>query len=141
MEDIYIEANSQTAADIAAGISYPSYSVVWKQKDENGIPVLMTAPTPFYVDVKAAQARQLEIQRSELKYRREQMIRVDKEVEEFVSKYPDIAGKSVTEPELQQQIMEYHDASGTDEEEQRKGAAPGSSVMRAFKFRNLLGSE
>lgn len=139
LEDIYIEANSQTAADIAAGISYPSYSVVWKQKDENGIPVLMTAPTPFYVDVKAAQARQLEIQRSELKYRREQMRRVDKEVEEFVSKYPAIAGKSVTEKELQQQIMEYHDASETDEEEQ--GNAPGSSIMGAFRFRNLLGGE
>lgn len=114
LEDIYIEANDQTNADLTAGIPYPSYSVVWVQKDENGIPALVASPIPFYVDVKAAQAKQLEMQHSELKARRASVIRVNKAVEEFKKQYPEIAGKSITEDDdLQRQIKEYQDAGGT----------------------------
>lgn len=75
LEDIFIEATSQTNADIASGNPYPSYSVVWRQEDENGIPAFMTAPAPFYVDVKAALTRQAELRRSSLTQSRNQNIR------------------------------------------------------------------
>src|SRR5690606_21768224 len=60
LEDIFIESNSQTEADIASGSFYPSYGVVWRQEDENGIPQLMTAPGQFVVDVAAAQKTESE---------------------------------------------------------------------------------
>ena len=77
MEDIFIEANDRTMADIASGSVYPSYGVVWRQKDENGIPAFMTAPTPFYVDVKDVKSKQLEMQHSEFKRRSARAKRLD----------------------------------------------------------------
>ena len=57
VENIYLESNSRTQADIAAGNPYPSYTVVWRQEDENGIPQLLTAPGPFIADVSSAQKK------------------------------------------------------------------------------------
>lgn len=72
LEDIYIEANHQTFADIASGNPYPSFGVVWKQEDENGIPAFVTMPRNFYVDVKAAQEQQAAQRRATLQQQRKE---------------------------------------------------------------------
>ena len=82
LEDIYLEANSQTLADIAAGIPYPSYGVVWRQKDENGIPALVSAQRPFVVDVKAARARESAARRMATSERVRQEVEREKTKEE-----------------------------------------------------------
>jgi hypothetical protein len=58
LEDIFLEVNDQTYADLAAGKPHPSYSVAWREYDENGIPAFMVAPGNFYVDVKTALTKQ-----------------------------------------------------------------------------------
>jgi hypothetical protein len=60
LDKIILRSGPTTFGDIARGRTPPSYDVLWIDEDANGVPAVRTAPRPFYVDVKAAQAKAIE---------------------------------------------------------------------------------
>lgn len=89
--DIYLESNSRTQADIAAGNPYPSYGVVWRQEDENGIPQLMSAPGPFRPDVDTAQKKASEMRRKAMEKERAEFAEGSERREEFRQRREEVA--------------------------------------------------
>ena len=62
LDKVVLRSGPTTFGDIARGRVPPSYDLLWIEEDANGIPAWRTAPRPFYVDVKAAKAKEAEIQ-------------------------------------------------------------------------------
>jgi len=60
LDKVVLRSGPTTFGDIARGRVPPSYDLLWIEEDANGIPAWRTAPRPFYVDVKAAQAKAIE---------------------------------------------------------------------------------
>lgn len=71
LDQIIIRSGPTTFGDIASGKTPPSYDIGWIDTDENGIPAIRVAPRPFFVDVKAAKAKEADVRKKALEDRRE----------------------------------------------------------------------
>jgi hypothetical protein len=60
LDKIILRSGPTTFGDLARDRKPPSYDLMWIDEDANGVPAIRSAPRPFYVDVKAAQAKAIE---------------------------------------------------------------------------------